>query len=91
MRYVGTFLMWCGSFAAFNVLQGWITSTVPSTRTKRPLTSALVNMMANLAHIYGVYFFRESDSPQLVQGGVALASFAFGGTCHCAWATATTL
>jgi hypothetical protein len=57
VRYVGMFLMCAGSFSAFNVIQAWIGSTVPRTRTKRAVTYAMVNMIGNLSNIYGAYFF----------------------------------
>jgi Major Facilitator Superfamily len=78
-RYVGMFLMCAGSFSAFNVVEAWVGSTVPRTRTKRAVTYALVNMLGNLSNIYGSYFFPSKDSPQYVPGGIALSSFALGG------------
>ena len=79
VRYIGMFLMCAGSFSAFNVIQAWIGSTVPRTRTKRAVTYAMVNMIGNLSNIYGAYFFPSSSSPQYIPGGVALSSFAFSG------------
>lgn len=79
VRYTGMFLMCVGSYAAFDVLQGWIASTVPRTRTKRSFVYALVNTIANLAHIYGAYFFPKKDAPQFLPGGIALIAFAAGG------------
>lgn len=79
VRYTGMFLMCAGSFSAFNVLEAWVGSTIPRTRTKRAITYALVNMLGNLSNIYGAYFFPSSDAPQYVGGGIALSSFALGG------------
>ncbi|TVY91249.1 MFS transporter [Lachnellula willkommii] len=79
VRYTGMFLMCMGSFSAFNVVQAWVGSTIPRTRTKRAVTYALVNMMGNLSNIYGSYFFPIKDSPQYINGGITLSSFAFGG------------
>lgn len=84
VRYTGMFLMCAGSFSAFNVLEAWVGSTIPRTRTKRAITYALVNMLGNLSNIYGAYFFPSKDAPQYVAGGVALSSFAFGGICFAA-------
>lgn len=79
VRYTGMFLMCAGSYSAFNVVQAWIASTVPRTRTKRAVTYALVNMFGNSANIYGSYFFPSHDAPQYRSGGIILSSFAAGG------------
>lgn len=71
--------MCAGSFSAFNVLEAWVGSTIPRTRTKRAITYALVNMLGNLSNIYGPYFFLSKSAPQYIKGGVALSSFALGG------------
>ncbi|KUJ11095.1 MFS general substrate transporter [Mollisia scopiformis] len=84
VRYIGMFLMCAGSFSAFNVLEAWVGSTVPRTRTKRAITYALVNMLGNLSNIYGSYFFPAASAPQYVLGGVVLSSFAAGGVCFAA-------
>ncbi|CZR52322.1 probable permease of the major facilitator superfamily [Phialocephala subalpina] len=84
VRYTGMFLMCAGSFSAFNVLEAWVGSTIPRTRTKRAITYALVNMLGNLSNIYGSYFFPSNTAPQYVAGGIALSSFAFGGICFAA-------
>jgi hypothetical protein len=73
------FLMCAGSYSAFNVVQAWIASTVPRTRTKRAIVYALVNLMGNSANIYGSYFFPSKDAPQYRKGGIILSSFAAGG------------
>lgn len=78
-RYVGMFLMCAGSYSAFNVVQAWIASTVPRTRTKRAIVYALVNLFGNSSNIYGSYFFPSSDAPQYRMGGIILSSFAAGG------------
>ncbi|OKP13655.1 hypothetical protein PENSUB_846 [Penicillium subrubescens] len=78
-RYVGMFLMCAGSYSAFNVVQAWIASTVPRTRTKRAIVYALVNLCGNSANIYGSYFFPSKDAPQYRLGGIILSSFAAGG------------
>lgn len=79
VRYIGMYLMCCGSFSAFNVLNAWVGSTVPWTRTKRAITYAMVNMLGNVSSIYGPYFFAETSAPQYVPAGIALSTFAFGG------------
>ena len=79
VRYTGMFLMCAGSYSAFNVVQAWVASTVPRTRTKRGIAYALVNMFGNLSNIYGSYFFPDSDALQYWAGGVTLSSFAAGG------------
>jgi len=79
VRYTGMFLMCAGSYSAFNVVQAWIASTVPRTRTKRAITYAMVNMFGNSANIYGSYFFPTHDGPQYRHGGITLSSFAAGG------------
>lgn len=79
VRYTGMFLMCAGSYSAFNVVQAWVASTIPRTRTKRAVTYALVNMFGNSANIYGSYFFPTSDAPQYMSGGITLSSFAAGG------------
>ncbi|RDW62392.1 putative major facilitator superfamily permease-5 [Coleophoma cylindrospora] len=79
VRFTGMFLMCAGSFSAFNVLEAWVASTIPRTRTKRAVAYALVNMLGNLSNIYGSYFFPSSTAPQYVPGGIALSSFAAGG------------
>jgi MFS transporter, ACS family, DAL5 transporter family protein len=79
VRYTGMFLMCAGSFSAFNVLEAWVGSTIPRTRTKRAITYALVNMLGNLSNIYGAYFFPSNDAPQYVSGGIALSAFALCG------------
>lgn len=78
-RYIGMFLMCAGSYSAFNVVQAWIASTVPRTRTKRAIVYALVNLFGNSSNIYGSYFFPSSDEPQYRMGGIILSSFAAGG------------
>jgi hypothetical protein len=80
VRFTGMFFMCAGSFSAFNVIQAWIGSTIPRTRTKRAVSYAMVNMIGNLSNIYGAYFFPSSSSPQFIPGGIALSSFAFCGT-----------
>jgi hypothetical protein len=84
VRYTGMFLMCAGSYSAFNVVQAWIGSTVPRTRTKRAFTYALVNVMGNLSNVYGPYFFPSSAGPQYLHSGIILSSFAFGGCCFAA-------
>jgi hypothetical protein len=79
VRYTGMYLMCAGSYSAFNVVQAWIASTVPRTRTKRAVTYALVNLMGNSANIYGSYFFPSKDAPQYRTGGIILSCFAAGG------------
>ncbi|PYI04737.1 MFS general substrate transporter [Aspergillus sclerotiicarbonarius CBS 121057] len=79
VRYVGMFLMCAGSYSAFNVVQAWIASTIPRTRTKRAIVYALVNLFGNSANIYGSYFFPTSDSPQYRPGGITLSAFAAAG------------
>lgn len=79
VRYVGMFLMCAGSYSAFNVVQAWIASTVPRTRTKRAVVYALVNLLGNSANIYGSYFFPSKDAPQYRTGGIILSSFAAAG------------
>ena len=71
--------MCAGSYSAFNVVQTWIASTVPRTRTKRAIVYALVNLMGNSSNIYGSYFFPSSDAPKFRKGGIILSSFAAGG------------
>jgi hypothetical protein len=44
VRFTGMFMMCAGSFSAFNVIQAWIGSTIPRTRTKRAVSYAMVNM-----------------------------------------------
>lgn len=78
-RYVGMFLMCAGSYSAFNVVQAWVASTIPRTRTKRAIVYALVNLIGNSSNIYGSYFFPSSDAPQYRMGGIILSSFAAGG------------
>ncbi|KAL4994233.1 MFS general substrate transporter [Aspergillus recurvatus] len=53
VRYIGMFLMCAGSYSAFNVVQAWIASTTPRTRTKRAVVYALVNLFGNSSNIYG--------------------------------------
>ena len=79
VRYTGMFIMCAGSFSAFNVLEAWVGSTIPRTRTKRAITYALVNMLGNLSNIYGAYFFPIKNAPQYVTGGITLSCFALGG------------
>ncbi|RAH74953.1 MFS general substrate transporter [Aspergillus aculeatinus CBS 121060] len=79
VRYVGMFLMCAGSYSAFNVVQAWIASTIPRTRTKRAIVYALVNLFGNSSNIYGSYFFPTSDGPQYRPGGITLSSFAAAG------------
>ncbi|GAB1217227.1 hypothetical protein ATERTT37_006463 [Aspergillus terreus] len=79
VRYVGMFLMCSGSYSAFNVVQAWIASTIPRTRTKRAIVYALVNLFGNSSNIYGSYFFPSADAPQYRPGGITLSSFAAGG------------
>ncbi|KAL1873601.1 hypothetical protein VTK73DRAFT_843 [Phialemonium thermophilum] len=79
VRYIGMFLMCAGSYSAFNVVQAWIASTIPRTRTKRATVYALVNLLGNSANIYGSYFFPSHDAPQYLSGGIILSSFAAGG------------
>lgn len=71
--------MCAGSYSAFNVVQAWIASTIPRTRTKRAIVYALVNLFGNSSNIYGSYFFPASDAPQYRMGGIILSSFAAGG------------
>ncbi|KAL3473413.1 pantothenate transporter [Aspergillus californicus] len=78
-RYNGMFLMCAGSYSAFNVVQAWIASTVPRTRTKRAIVYAMVNLFGNSSNIYGSYFFPSGDAPQYRMGGIILSSFAAGG------------
>ncbi|KAF1846059.1 putative pantothenate transporter [Cucurbitaria berberidis CBS 394.84] len=85
VRYTGMFFMCAGSFAAFNVIQAWIASTIPRTRTKRAIVYAFVNLMGNTANIYGAYFFPDSDAPQYEQGGIILSSFAAAEICTAAF------
>jgi hypothetical protein len=79
VRYTGMFLMCAGSYSAFSVVQAWIASTIPRTRTKRAIVYALVNLFGNSSNIYGSYFFPTKDSPQYRPGGITLSSFAAGG------------
>ncbi|OQD84919.1 hypothetical protein PENANT_c011G06765 [Penicillium antarcticum] len=79
VRYTGMFLMCAGSYSAFSVVQAWIASTIPRTRTKRAIVYALVNLFGNSSNIYGSYFFPTKDSPQYRPGGITLSSFAVGG------------
>ncbi len=44
VRFTGMFMMCAGSYSAFNVIQAWIGSTIPRTRTKRAVSYAMVNM-----------------------------------------------
>jgi len=73
------FLMCAGSYSAFNVVQAWIASTIPRTRTKRAITYAMVNMFGNSANIHGSYFFPTHDGPQYRNGGITLSCFAAEG------------
>jgi hypothetical protein len=79
IRYVGMYLMCAGSYSAFNVVQAWVGSTIPRTRTKRAIAYAMVNMISNTSNIYGAYFFPSSSAPQYISGGIILSSFACGG------------
>lgn len=79
VRYVGMFLMCAGSYSAFHVVQAWIASTIPRTRTKRAIVYALVNLFGNSSNIYGSYFFPSKDAPMYWAGGVTLSGFAAGG------------
>jgi hypothetical protein len=79
VRYTGMFLIYAGFYSAFNVIQAWIASTVPRTRTKWAIVYALVNLMGNSSNIYGFYFLPTKDSPQYRTGGIILSSFAGGG------------
>ncbi|KAF7589034.1 hypothetical protein BBP40_004822 [Aspergillus hancockii] len=45
VRSIGMFLMCSGSYAAFNVVQAWVASTIPRTRTKRAIVYAMVNLL----------------------------------------------
>ncbi|KAE8361147.1 major facilitator superfamily domain-containing protein [Aspergillus caelatus] len=81
VRYIGMFLMCMGSYSAFNVVQAWIASTIPRTRTKRAIVYAMVNFFGNSSNIYGSYFFPTKDAPQYRPGGIILSSFAAGGVC----------
>ncbi|PCH03001.1 Major facilitator superfamily domain, general substrate transporter [Penicillium occitanis (nom. inval.)] len=79
VRYTGMYLMCAGSYSAFNVVQAWIASTIPRTRTKRAIVYALVNVCGNSSNIYGSYFFPSRDAPMFRPGGIILSSFAAGG------------
>ncbi|KAH8655456.1 major facilitator superfamily domain-containing protein [Xylariales sp. PMI_506] len=79
VRYTGMFLMCAGSYSAFNVIQAWIASTIPRTRTKRGIVFAFVNVCGSFTNIYGAYFFPTKDSPHFRNGGIALSSFAAAG------------
>ncbi|KAJ5288244.1 MFS general substrate transporter [Penicillium angulare] len=79
VRYAGMFLMCAGSYSAFSVVQAWIASTIPRSRTKRAIVYALVNLFGNSSNIYGSYFFPTADSPQYRPGGITLSAFAAGG------------
>jgi hypothetical protein len=79
IRYAGMFIVCAGSCPTFNVVQAWVGSTVPRTRTKRAVTYALINMFGNLSNIYAVYLFPYSSARPFVFDGVTLSCFTAGG------------
>ncbi|CCG84471.1 protein of unknown function [Taphrina deformans PYCC 5710] len=78
-RYFGMFLMVIGSYSAFNVVLSWVSATIPRPQTKRAVSLAMVNMIANCSNIYGSYFFPSKSGPKYRSGGIALIAFALAG------------
>ncbi|KAK4610140.1 hypothetical protein CLAFUW4_13954 [Fulvia fulva] len=76
---IGMFLMCVGSYSAFTVVQAWVASTIPSSKTKRAVAIAMVKMLGGLSNVYGSYFWPDSDAPRYLPGSLTLLSFAAGG------------
>lgn len=81
VRYTGMFMICAGPFSSFNILEAWVGSTIPRTRTKRAVAYALVNMLGSTANICGSYSFPFHSVPRYVNGEINLSCFAVGGIC----------
>lgn len=67
------YLMPIGVLPAFQMILAWITSSFPRPLVKRSVVVAFCGMFGNAASIYGSYLYPDSQAPQYVPAGIALA------------------
>ncbi|KAH8152035.1 uncharacterized protein LAJ45_04029 [Morchella importuna] len=72
-RFFAMFLMPMGALPAFQVILAWVANSFPRPARKRAVCMASVNMLGNVASIYGPYMYPSTDSPRYLAGGSATA------------------
>ncbi|KAL7275358.1 hypothetical protein RUND412_001694 [Rhizina undulata] len=73
VRFFAMFLMPMGVLSGFQVILAWAANSFPRPLAKRSVCIASVNMLGNVASIYGTQMYPSSDGPRYIPGGSATA------------------
>ncbi|KAL6808132.1 MFS general substrate transporter [Trichoderma camerunense] len=74
-RYVVCFIFPAGAYSVNSIIVGWTATTLSQSQEKKAITLAMTNVAAQIASIYGPYFWPDSDSPRYVMGFSVSAAF----------------
>ncbi|KAL4963423.1 major facilitator superfamily domain-containing protein [Aspergillus stella-maris] len=81
-RYAFTFLVCCGTFGVYSTTYAWLSSTITQPLVKRAAAIGLANTCANIASLYGNYFWLDKYGPSFhASWGCILAFQCLGLTC----------
>ncbi|KAI1843180.1 hypothetical protein JX266_010707 [Neoarthrinium moseri] len=82
VRYAFTFPLTAGIFGVYSTTYAWLSSTIVMPRTKRAAAIGLANLCANVASLYGNYFWLDEYEPTFqVSWGILLAFQVLGLGC----------
>ncbi|CDK28511.1 unnamed protein product [Kuraishia capsulata CBS 1993] len=73
-RFFAMFLMPMGALPAFQLILTWVANSFPRPLAKRSACIATVNMLGNIASIYGSYMYPDSQKPRYEVGGSITAA-----------------
>ncbi|KAH8194161.1 hypothetical protein TruAng_011673 [Truncatella angustata] len=74
VRYAFTFPLTAGIFGVYSTTYAWLPSTILMPRTKRAASIGLTNLCANIASLFGNYFWLDQYEPTFqVSWGILLA------------------
>ncbi|KAL7914430.1 MFS general substrate transporter [Trichoderma velutinum] len=74
-RYVACFIFPAGAYSVNSIIVGWTATTLSQSQEKKAITLAMTNVAAQIASIYGPYFWPDSDGPRYIMGFSASAAF----------------
>ncbi|EIN11672.1 MFS general substrate transporter [Punctularia strigosozonata HHB-11173 SS5] len=73
-RFVAMFLLPMGALPAFQMILTWVSNSFPKPLTKRAAAISMVNMLGNLASVYGSFLWPSDDAPRYLTGGATIAA-----------------
>ncbi|KAL4798509.1 major facilitator superfamily domain-containing protein [Aspergillus venezuelensis] len=81
-RYAFTFLVYCDTFRVYSTTYTWLSSTITRPPVKRAAAIGLANTCANIASLYGNYFWLDKYGPSFHASWECILAFqCLGLTC----------